>query len=184
MQFKLAICHGLRDLVDIDDLLRHFSREEKFGNELVSRAEELELCHGSQVWPASAMMAAIVDNVISAPWRKDLRLKLFRQLLYVRSQWLRMSPYLLIPHLIRKALRSVEWRKSCNTVFLSTKAQRLPSQKIRISKYDFEIPARVLSAFPVKSPHSFLQRVAPYALTPDNRRSKSDPGKSVAKRRL
>jgi hypothetical protein len=31
-----------------------------------SRAEELELCHGSQVWPASAMMAAIVDNVISA----------------------------------------------------------------------------------------------------------------------
>lgn len=66
MQFKLAICHGLRDLVDIDDLLRHFSREEKFGNELVSRAEELELCHGSQVWPASAMMAAIVDNVIGA----------------------------------------------------------------------------------------------------------------------
>jgi hypothetical protein len=39
------------------------------------------------------------------PWRKDLRLKLFRQLLYFRSQWLRMPPYLLIPHLIRKALR-------------------------------------------------------------------------------
>ena len=105
MQFKLAICHGLRDLVDIDDLLRHFSREEKFGNELVSRAEELEPCHGSQVWPASAMMAAIGDNVISAPWRKDLCLKLFRQLLYFRSQWLRMPPCLLIPHLIRKALR-------------------------------------------------------------------------------
>lgn len=123
---------GLRDLVDIDDLLRHFRRAKNFWHELASRAEELdlsrplyyalrysnlylqtpipqEMLNRSQswqpAWPASFLMDALVDNVITAgPWRKDLALKLSRHLLYVRAHWLRMPPYLLIPHLLRKAL--------------------------------------------------------------------------------
>lgn len=35
--------HGLRDLVDLDSLLRHFGREEGFWQQLVPRALELEL---------------------------------------------------------------------------------------------------------------------------------------------
>lgn len=127
------LTRGLRDLVDIDSLLRHFSQKEKFWDELVERAEELDLRRPlyyalryshfylqtpipqntlerskswQPTWPASAIMDAIIDNVITAgPWRKDLRLKLSRQFFYIRSHWLRMPPYLLIPHLIRKALR-------------------------------------------------------------------------------
>ena len=127
------LTRGLRDLVDIDDLLRQSSREEKFWDELSSRAEELGLSRplyyalryanrylqtpipGTMTdrsqrwrpaWPASVLMDMIVDNVITAgPWRKDLGLRLSRKLLYIRSHWLRMPPYLLIPHLVHKALR-------------------------------------------------------------------------------
>jgi hypothetical protein len=128
------LTRGLRDLVDIDDLLRHFSAAHAgFWDQLAYRAEELELSRPlyyaltwaklylqtpvpprtierskawRPAWPASLLMDAIVDNVITAgPWRKDWRLKLARQLLYMRSHWLRMPPYLLIPHLLRKALR-------------------------------------------------------------------------------
>jgi hypothetical protein len=127
------LTRGLRDLVDSDDLLRHFSQKKNFWEQLVSRAEELDLCRPlyyafrysnlylqtpipqmildrskswQPAWPASVVMDSIVDNVITAgPWRKGLRLKLSRQLLYIRSHWLRMPPHLLIPHLIQKAFR-------------------------------------------------------------------------------
>jgi Uncharacterised nucleotidyltransferase len=127
------LTRGLRDLVDIDDLVRHLGEKKIFWDELVARAEELDLCRPlyyalrysqfyletpiaqnildvSKAWrPArtvSFVMDATVDNVITAgPWRKDLCLKLSQELLYIRAHWLRMPPYLLIPHLIRKALR-------------------------------------------------------------------------------
>jgi len=114
-------------------MVSYVSHKEKFWNELTERAEELDLRRPlyyalryshiylqtpipqgilerskswQPAWPASSLMDAIVDHVITAgPWRKDWRLKLSRQLLYIRSHWLRMPPYLLIPHLIRKALR-------------------------------------------------------------------------------
>jgi Uncharacterised nucleotidyltransferase len=127
------LTRGLRDLVDIDDLLRDFSQKENFWDELVSRAEELDLSrplyyalrysnlylqtpiprrifNRSKIWrpawPAPVLMDALVDHVINeGPWRKDLAFRLSQQLLYIRSHWLRMPPYLLIPHLLRKALR-------------------------------------------------------------------------------
>ncbi len=127
------LTRGLRDLVDIDDLLRHFGQSEKFWRELISRAEELDLSrplyyalryawlyletpipkeviccskHWRPAWPAWMVMDALVRDVITGgPSRNDLRLRLSRQMLYIRSHWLRMPPYLLIPHLARKALR-------------------------------------------------------------------------------
>jgi hypothetical protein len=127
------LMRGLRDLVDIDDLLRHFSQKENFWDELLSRAEELDLSRPlyyalrysnwylqtpiprrifdrskiwRPAWPAFVLMDALVHHVITAgPWRKDLAFRLSQQLLYIRSHWLRMPPYLLIPHLLRKALR-------------------------------------------------------------------------------
>jgi hypothetical protein len=127
------LTRGLRDLVDIDDLLRQFSRKEEFWDELSSRADALQLFRPlyyalryanlylqtpipqnimdrsqrwKPLWPACSAMDLIVDHAVTAgPWRKDLGLRLSRKLLYVRAHWLRMPPYLLIPHLIRKALR-------------------------------------------------------------------------------
>jgi hypothetical protein len=124
---------GLRDLVDIDDLLRHFSAAHAgFWDELAYRAEELELFRPlyyaltwaklylqtpvppstlerskawQPAWPASFLMDAVVDRVITAgPWDKDLIRKISRRLLYARAHWLRMPPHLLIPHLTRKVL--------------------------------------------------------------------------------
>ncbi len=127
------LTRGLRDLVDIDGLLRYFSQKEKFWDELAARAEELDLRRPlyyalryshfylqtpvSQnilerskswrpAWPATALMDMIVDNVITAgPRRKDFRLKLSRQLLYIRSHWLRMPPALLAKHLLHQSFR-------------------------------------------------------------------------------
>jgi hypothetical protein len=128
------LTRGLRDVVDMDDLLSHFSATySSFWEQLAYRADELELSrplyyalryskfylqtpvpacvseHSKAwrpAWPASHLMDAIVDRVITAgPWDKDLILKISRRLLYVRAHWLRMRPHLLIPHLLRKALR-------------------------------------------------------------------------------
>ena len=127
------LTRGLRDLVDIDDLLRHFSQKEKFWDELAARAEELDLRRPlyyamryshfylqtpipqdilgrskrwQPAWPASVMMDVAVGKVLtSRSWHKGLAFKLSQQLLYIRSHWLRMPPHLLIPHLIRKASR-------------------------------------------------------------------------------
>ena len=124
---------GLRDLVDIDGLLRQFGQDEKFWQELGGRAQELGLTRPlyyavryaqrhletpiapalleqskrwRPVWLALAVMDKVVDQVVTAgPWRQDVGLKLSQQLLYIRSHWLRMPPHLLIPHLIRKALK-------------------------------------------------------------------------------
>jgi hypothetical protein len=127
------LTRGLRDLIDIDDLLRHFSQKRNFWDELVSRAEELDLSRPlyyalrysnlylqtpipprifarskiwRPAWPAPSLMDTLVHHVITAgAWRKDSVFRLSQQLLYIRSYWLRMPPYLLIPHLLRKALR-------------------------------------------------------------------------------
>jgi Uncharacterised nucleotidyltransferase len=126
------LARGLRDLVDINDLLCHFSASQAgFWDQLAYRAEELELSrplyHALRysklylqtpvppctierskrwrpAWPALFLMDAIVDRVITAgPWDKDLILKISQQLLYARAHWLRMPSHLLIAHLTRKA---------------------------------------------------------------------------------
>jgi hypothetical protein len=126
------LTHGLRDLVDIDDLLHCFSARKEFWQEIISRAEELDLRRPLYYvlrysnrylktpipqhildrakswrpgWPAPIIMDTVVDHVVTAgPWRKDRVFKLSQELLYMRAHWLRMPAYLLIPHLMRKAL--------------------------------------------------------------------------------
>ncbi len=121
----------LRDLVDIDGLLRHFSADDRdFWRRLTERAKahglERPLTYAVHVshrllhtpvpaewlnpggkdpllrrWVAALMCRALPP---SAPDDLDLGAAAARWLLYLRSHYLRMPLKLLIPHLLRKAL--------------------------------------------------------------------------------
>ena len=124
--------HGLRDLWDIDRMLRDFPRRDpQFWEGLVSRAQELELqvslFHGLTYaqqlfgtplpegitedtgnWSTS-LRKPVMDFLFSRAFRPDhpqCKLPytdLALGILYVRSHLLRMPLYLLLPHLTRKA---------------------------------------------------------------------------------
>jgi len=127
--------HGLRDLVDMDALLRHFGEQENFWDELIERAAEMDLGRplyyalhyvrrflGTPV-PDVAMKAAatlgkppmIISSLMDALFGRalmpdhsscdDAFTPLARWLLYIRSHYLRMPPHLLLPHLLRKAVK-------------------------------------------------------------------------------
>ncbi|MEZ5567663.1 MAG: nucleotidyltransferase family protein [Halioglobus sp.] len=125
--------HGLRDLWDIDRMLRDFpTHDADFWSGLVIRARELDLqdslFHGL-VYAQRVFGTPVPDEVMAAtrtaarrlrgPLMDFLFLRAFRpaqpgcqlaftslalNLLYLRSHYLRMPLYLLVPHLIRKAL--------------------------------------------------------------------------------
>jgi len=124
--------HGLRDLTDLDSLLRHFGRNQAFWAELVERAGELNLMRplyyalrythsilgtpipgtvqqsaraGRPGWFAPALMDTVFTRALAPghPSCNTLFTGLARWFLYVRSHYLRMPLHLLIPHLIRKA---------------------------------------------------------------------------------
>ena len=127
--------HGLRDLWDLDRMLRNFpERDPQFWDGLVLRAQELQLLdslfHGLN-YVRQIFGTPVPEQVLKdvASWPKKLRkplmdflfIRAFRpplprsalpltglalNLLYVRSHYLRLPLYLLIPHLTRKA-----WRK-------------------------------------------------------------------------
>jgi hypothetical protein len=127
-----SIGGALRDLVDLDDLLRHFASEPSFWDELLDRARRLDLGRplfytlryaarvlGTPV-PAAALEAAaafrpgrvalaLMDRLVPAallPRDPDRPSGGFRRwLLYVRSHWLRMPPLLLARHLATKGLK-------------------------------------------------------------------------------
>lgn len=123
--------HGLRDLVDLDALLRPREADADFWGTLLARAELLNLgrplfyglryCQRLLSTPLPAGMLGSCPNRPS-PTRAALMDTLFipalatahrscRQpgsglatlALYVRSHWLRMPPHLLLPHLLRKS---------------------------------------------------------------------------------
>lgn len=119
---------GLRDLVDLDSLLRHFGADPAFWDGLASRAQSMDLerplfyasryCHrwlGTPVPDAAnvegprAATVAVMDILTGRAlmpdgWRShSLRTQLARWVLYVRSHWLRMPPLLLARHLLKKA---------------------------------------------------------------------------------
>lgn len=126
---------GLRDLVDIDSLLRHFSSLPTFWPNLAVRAQELELTrplfyalryavHLLSTPIPSGMMEA-TQNGRPNPLTLIFTDQLFeralmpvhkscsdwftgaaRQILYVRATWLRMPPLLLARHLFHKAFIS------------------------------------------------------------------------------
>ena len=126
--------HGLRDLADMDMLLRHFGADTAFWDELLHDADVLGLTRdldlalrfthqilGTPV-PASAAQSAarlarrgagapLVDLLFTRALAPDLpespsrSADLCRWLLYIRSHYLRMPMPMLVPHLARKALR-------------------------------------------------------------------------------
>ena len=126
---------GLRDLIDLDDLLRHFGRTEpQFWQQLVRRAERVDLCRplyyalrfthmllGTPVpqaalaaaarwrpqWPVSTLMDRLVRRALVPPTtlKASDRADRAQFLLYIRSHWLRMPPLLLAQHLWRKIVR-------------------------------------------------------------------------------
>jgi hypothetical protein len=124
--------HGLRDLLDLNDLLMHFGKTPHFWGSLFARSEELglhtplfhalhhvgrlfgapfpsDLAHKQESirpgWPFENLMDALLVLALRPNHPScDLRFsKLARWLLYVRSHYLRMPPHLVVPHLIRKA---------------------------------------------------------------------------------
>lgn len=129
--------HGLRDLIDLDELVRGFAREPAFWSELLARADELglrvplwhALHHLGRIFgtrapaalarPAALRAHAFLGRSLTAGLlRIALRpehptcdgpfSRTARFLLYIRSHWLRMPPHRLIPHLLRKALTRPE----------------------------------------------------------------------------
>ncbi len=129
--------HGLRDLVDLDALLRHFMARSGFLAELGRRAAELDLrqplayalgCVRTTLGTPLGDPALVAE--LEAPAHALVRVALGHGFasahpdlaspgaaaallfLYVRSHWLKMPPHLLIPHLLHKALAAGEVEKA------------------------------------------------------------------------
>jgi hypothetical protein len=125
---------GLRDLDDIAALLRHFRDDAAFWETLLERAVALDLRrplyyalryaaallgapvpvairHSARLKPPDAALRALMDFLFERALRpdhascRDAFSGLALWLLFVRSHHLRMPPYLLVPHLVRKAYR-------------------------------------------------------------------------------
>lgn len=124
--------HGLRDLVDMDALIRQFSMQPQFFATLIERAGALDLgrplhyaltyCQLFLLTPIpedvlsravalgsrSMMIKNIMDVVVLSSLGSILQVKPSAQsrisqfAMYVRSHYLRMPMRLLVPHLIRK----------------------------------------------------------------------------------
>lgn len=123
---------GLRDLADIDGLLRHFGADPAFWDELLQRADEFgarrvvayALRYAGLLfdtpapedarrrvarWEAAAPVQRVMDGLmlaalLSPAGEADLGARGAAWLLYVRSHWRRMPPMLLARHLLRKAI--------------------------------------------------------------------------------
>ena len=128
--------HGLRDLLDMNDLVVHFAKDADYWDQLLDRAEELELniplshalIHLKRLFSTSppirlndriraldrsAIQRRLMSGLLSRALRPnhpscDARFTaLARWLLYVRSHHMRMPIHLAIPHLVRKALMRI-----------------------------------------------------------------------------
>ena len=124
--------HGMRDLLDLKDLLMHFEARPEFWPQLLDRSEALRLqiplfhalshlqrLFGTVPPPHLAQrVASFGPNPLSRrfmAWALGLALRpvhpscdtrwtaLARWLLYIRSHALRMPLHLVIPHLVRKS---------------------------------------------------------------------------------
>ncbi len=122
---------GLRDLVDIDQMLRRFSSEQAdFQSGLLQRSEELGLSrplghalHCCRALLHTPLAPCLSETLLDSPtpgerWVRSLALQVFSPiapdrplpplstwLLYVRGHWLRMPPLRLGNHLVRKSWR-------------------------------------------------------------------------------
>jgi len=121
--------HALRDLVDLDTLLRHFASKPGFLKALHARAETLGLQKPLQYALQSTqalLLTPLPELDLTAPSNKSANVLINRPFvhgfasahrdlsgpgsdlalfaLYIRSHWLRMPMHLLLPHLLHKAL--------------------------------------------------------------------------------
>jgi hypothetical protein len=128
------LSQGLRDLGDLDSLVRHFGSQPGFWEELPQRAVDLDLSrplyyglrHAARLFgtpvpgatrvkvekggPAhllGGLMDALYERALRPvdPRDRDLVAPLARQALFVRAHWLRMPPSLLAWHLGAKVFR-------------------------------------------------------------------------------
>jgi len=129
LMFADEMADKLRDLVDIDDLLQHFSGQDPdFWQRLVARAEDIDLrrpAYYSLRYARQLLDCPVPESVLDAisrwaprqpvvwlmdrfvpralfPPHPDYPSRLTdisRLLLYVRSHWIRMPPWLLVYHL-------------------------------------------------------------------------------------
>jgi hypothetical protein len=129
--------NSLRDLVDLDALLREFGVQEGFWAQLTPRAHELDLTrplyyalrYATRILETPIPVAVLGEADLAGPpaWIRGLMDGLFlrtlhpagardrhglaalaRASLYVRAHWLRMPPFLLARHLVTKAFRRDE----------------------------------------------------------------------------
>ncbi|MEH6570719.1 MAG: nucleotidyltransferase family protein [Halioglobus sp.] len=126
---------GLRDLYDLDVLIQHFSKDSGFMGSLLDRAIEMDLLrplYYALKYDRKYFDASVADevlakcNVLAAPPaiigcamdslvkrafypgvepNRSLFSSFAKWVLYVRSHYLRMPLYLLLPHLVRKAIK-------------------------------------------------------------------------------
>ena len=129
------LSHGVRDLLDIDLLLRHFARgDPRFYDKLALRGEEMDLARplyyalrwttrllgtpapqdtladvGARAPPAAvrALMDALLRHALP-PTAARASTRWARRALYVRGHWLKMPMPLLAWHLAAKSLRREE----------------------------------------------------------------------------
>jgi hypothetical protein len=134
---------ALRELLDIKQMLAHFGRDETFWHRLPERAEQLELARplyyalhfcgrllgapiprqtldavvrlGAPPAAASALMELLVTRTLSPGVPGESEATISGILLYIRSHWLRMPPWLLARHLSRKAWRRIQTRHGAPT---------------------------------------------------------------------
>jgi hypothetical protein len=129
--------HGLRDLLDLNDLIVAGARSSAFWDDLLDRADELglqiplshALVHVGRLFgtnappPLQPRVAMLDQSIVSRrlmSWLLGIALRpehpscdgpftnFARFLLYVRSHYLRMPLYRVVPHLIRKAYVRIE----------------------------------------------------------------------------
>ncbi len=125
--------HGFRDLSDLDLLLKEFSVEDNFWMKLLQRADELnqqiplfyalrytslilqtpvpkEVLKASEEHTPNRVKKKFMDALFLRALMPDHQscndqwTGLARWLLFIRSHWLKMPWYLLIPHLFRKSI--------------------------------------------------------------------------------
>jgi hypothetical protein len=138
--FNDEVGKPLRDLVDLDALLRHFGADAHFWDSLVQRARELGLGRplhymlqqtrallGTPIPPAtlehaaafapSAVPALIMDRAFSGYFRSvpaadgaPQEAHAAHAFLYVRRHWMRLPPAMLVRHLAHKAARRLSER--------------------------------------------------------------------------
>ncbi len=126
--------HALRDLVDLDVLLRHFARDASFWPSLVARADTLDLRRplhyalrwtsrllrtpvpetiadagraGAPAFPVSIVMDRLLAHALR-PSGRHAATRFARRLLFVRGHWLKMPVPMLAWHLTVKTFRREE----------------------------------------------------------------------------